>query len=174
MPSNLHRFQHSGQSHFVTFGCYHRRQLLARPESRYIFECALERVRRRFDLYIYGYVVMPDHVHLLTSEPAQQLLQEALKSLKQSVFQTTALRSRALLAGALLRLQHTQRGAIQGEATLYPPQPGAAWALRLPRSLGVEQLSSLLHGNRRTGGNRIALDCRKARASSLSFWPSCS
>jgi putative transposase len=59
--------------------------LLARPESRHTFECALERVRRRFDLYIYGYVVMPDHVHLLTSEPAQRLLQEALKSLKQSV-----------------------------------------------------------------------------------------
>jgi REP element-mobilizing transposase RayT len=34
-----------------------------------IFESALERVRRRFRLQVYGYVVMPDDVHLLLSEP---------------------------------------------------------------------------------------------------------
>ncbi|HVC90888.1 MAG TPA: hypothetical protein VND66_09740 [Acidobacteriaceae bacterium] len=34
-----------------------------------IFELALERVRLRFNLCVYGYVVMPEHVHLLLSEP---------------------------------------------------------------------------------------------------------
>jgi putative transposase len=29
----------------------------------------LERVRRSFKLHVYGYVVMPEHVHLLLSEP---------------------------------------------------------------------------------------------------------
>jgi hypothetical protein len=37
--------------------------------SRRIFESALERVRRSFRLQLYGYVVMPEHVHLLLSEP---------------------------------------------------------------------------------------------------------
>src|SRR5580658_722685 len=69
MPWGLTRFQHSGQSHFVTFCCYHRRRLLATDESRRIFEVGLERVRRGFGLRVFGYVVMPEHVHLLVSGP---------------------------------------------------------------------------------------------------------
>jgi putative transposase len=59
--------------------------LLATDESRRIFESALERVRRSFGLYVYGYAVMPEHVHLLLSEPQQDTLANALKSLKQGV-----------------------------------------------------------------------------------------
>ena len=83
MPWGLTRFQQSGQSHFVTFCSYHRRRLLTSDENRRIFESALERVRRSYRLYVYGYVVMPEHVHLLVSEPQQGTLAEALKSLKQ-------------------------------------------------------------------------------------------
>jgi REP-associated tyrosine transposase len=85
MPWGLTRFHQTGQSHFVTFCCYHRRSLLTTDENRRIFESALERVRRRFRLQVYGYVVMPEHVHLLLSEPQQDTLAEALKSLKQGV-----------------------------------------------------------------------------------------
>jgi putative transposase len=69
MPWGLTRFHQSGQSHFVTFCCYHRRRLLTTDESRRIFESALERVRRGYRLQVYGYVIMPEHVHLLLSEP---------------------------------------------------------------------------------------------------------
>jgi putative transposase len=108
MPWGLARFHHSGQSHFVTFCCYHRRRLFITDVSRRIFESALERVRRSFRLQVYGYVVMPEHVHLLLSEPQlgtsplkpkaglsgppvglgnpqQDTLADALKSLKQGV-----------------------------------------------------------------------------------------
>jgi len=85
MPWGLTRFHQSGQSHFVTFCCYHRRRLLATDESRRIFESALERVRRSYKLYVYGYVVMPEHFHFLLSEPPQDTLADALKSLKQGV-----------------------------------------------------------------------------------------
>jgi putative transposase len=106
MPWGLTRFQHSGQSHFVTFCCYHRRRLLATDESRRIVESALERVRLSFRLQVYGYAVMPEHVHLLLSEPQRESssagtasanvstrgpfkpsfgLSGALKSLKQGV-----------------------------------------------------------------------------------------
>src|SRR2546427_12078285 len=83
MPWGLMRFHHSGQSHFVTFCCYHRRRLFTTDASRRIFESALERVRRRVRLHVYGYAVMPEHVHLLLSEPQQDTLADALKSLKQ-------------------------------------------------------------------------------------------
>ena len=85
MPWGLKRFQQSGQTHFVTFSCYHRRPLFVTAQSRRIFEAGLERVRRAFGLCVYGYVAMPEHVHLLLSEPAKGTLAVALKSLKQGV-----------------------------------------------------------------------------------------
>ena len=85
MPWGLTRFHHSGQSHFVTFCCYHRRRSFTTDASRRIFESALERVRRRFRLQVYGYVIMPEHIHLLLSEPLRDTLADALKSLKQGV-----------------------------------------------------------------------------------------
>jgi putative transposase len=85
MPWGLRRYHHTGQSHFVTFCCYHRDPLFTTDASRRIFENALERVRRNFRLRVYGYVVMPEHIHLLVSEPERNTLADALKSLKQGV-----------------------------------------------------------------------------------------
>jgi len=85
MPWGLKRFQNTRQSHFVTFCCYHRQPLFSADASGRVFESALERVRRTFGLRIYAYVVMPEHVHLLLSEPERQTLADALKSLKQGV-----------------------------------------------------------------------------------------
>ncbi len=85
MPRNLERFQNTGHSHFVTFTCYHRRPLLESETNCRTFEAALERVRRSFGIRVFGYVVMPDHVHLLMSEPRRDTLADVLKSLKQGV-----------------------------------------------------------------------------------------
>jgi putative transposase len=84
MPSGLRRFQESGQSHFVTFSCYRRQPLFATPELFDHFVRCLENTRRRFALCIYGYVVMPEHVHLLLSEPPRAKLAEAIHYLKLS------------------------------------------------------------------------------------------
>jgi putative transposase len=93
MPWSLKRFQNTGQTHFVTFSCYQRRPMLTTDPSRRLFESALERVRINFRIRVYAYVVMPEHIHLLVSEPQRGTLADALKSLKQSV-------ARRLLAGA--------------------------------------------------------------------------
>ena len=87
MPWSLHRFHQSGQSHFVTFCCYHRRPSFTTNTSKQTFESALERVRKSFNLCVYGYVVMPEHVHLLIGEPQSKILADVLKSLKQGVSQ---------------------------------------------------------------------------------------
>jgi putative transposase len=93
MPWSLKRFQNTGQSHFVTFSCYHRCPMFTTAASRQLFESALERMRRNFQLRVYAYVVMPEHIHLLVSEPQRGILADALKALKQSV-------SRRLIANA--------------------------------------------------------------------------
>jgi putative transposase len=82
MPTRLKRFHHSAQTHFC---CYRRRTLFLSEASKETFELAVKRVRRSFKLYIYGYVVMPEHVHLLLSEPERETVAEAIKSLKQGV-----------------------------------------------------------------------------------------
>ena len=46
---------------------------------------ALERIRRRYNFVVAGYVVMPEHVHLLVSEPRKGLLARAVQALKLSV-----------------------------------------------------------------------------------------
>ena len=84
MPRGLRRFQESGQSHFVTFSCYHRQAYFTTPEVFDLFVECLEAMRRGFEMCVYGYVVMPEHVHLLLSEPPQAALAEALHYLKLS------------------------------------------------------------------------------------------
>ena len=85
MPSGLRRYQHARQIHYVTFTCYHRLQRLGTATQRSIFEQALERVRRWYGFYINGYVVMPEHVHLLVSEPERGELSTAIQIVKQIV-----------------------------------------------------------------------------------------
>jgi putative transposase len=85
MPRGLRRFQQSGQLHFVTFSCYRRQPRLASASSRTIFEQTVEQMRRRYAFFVCGYVVMPEHVHLLLSEPERKTLSAALQSTKQAV-----------------------------------------------------------------------------------------
>jgi putative transposase len=42
-------------------------------------------MRIRYDFVVCGYVVMPEHVHLLVSEPKQAILSKAIQALKLSV-----------------------------------------------------------------------------------------
>ena len=85
MPLRLKRYQQTRHLHFVTFSCYHRQPLLADPHARDIFLEILETVRRWYGFWIAGYIVMPEHVHLLLSEPERKNLALSLQMLKQMV-----------------------------------------------------------------------------------------
>ncbi len=93
MPWGLKRFQESGQLHFLTFSCYRRRANFGSAPPRSTFESSLERVRQHYGLCVYGYVVMPEHVHMLVNEPENGSLAQAMQSLKQSVARSLALRA---------------------------------------------------------------------------------
>jgi putative transposase len=83
MPRGLIRLQENGDFHFITFSCYRRQAHLDYARPRECFKEELERVRQRYDLAIGGYVVMPEHIHLLTSEPRHGNLAVVLQVLKQ-------------------------------------------------------------------------------------------
>jgi putative transposase len=84
MPTNLHRYYGAGYLHFITTSCYQRRALLGTPQNRDLFLEVMERVRRRYRFVVVGYVVMPEHVHLLFSEPERGEPSTVMKVLKQS------------------------------------------------------------------------------------------
>jgi putative transposase len=85
MPRRLVRFQQTGNFHFLTFSCFHRSPYLDTAEARYAFESSLESIRDRYRFVVAGYVVMPEHVHLLVSEPQKGLLERSIQALKLSV-----------------------------------------------------------------------------------------
>jgi putative transposase len=85
MPRGLVRYHHSGNFHFITFSCFHRLQHLGTAAARDLFENALERSRQRYRFVVAGYVVMPEHVHLLIGEPQTGTVASAIHALKLSV-----------------------------------------------------------------------------------------
>jgi putative transposase len=85
MTRGLHRYQQAGDFHFITFSCYQRLPYLGRTSTRNLFESALERIRKRYEFAVLGYMVMPEHVHLLINEPNLTTLERAIQALKLSV-----------------------------------------------------------------------------------------
>jgi putative transposase len=61
-----------GDWHFITCSCYRRRKFFVSVSRRDLFLEILEQVRAKYDFVVAGYVVMPEHVHLLISERAGQ------------------------------------------------------------------------------------------------------
>jgi putative transposase len=85
MTKGLIRYQQCGVFHFLTFSCYHRLPYLGTVAARGLFERSLEAMRCRNEFVFCGYVAMPEHVHLLVSEPKKAILSKASQALKLSV-----------------------------------------------------------------------------------------
>jgi putative transposase len=83
VPNRLQRYYGPGYLHFITTSCYRRRPLLDSRRSRDLFLQVLERVRRRYHVVVIGYVVMPEHVHLLLGEPERGNASVIMQAVKQ-------------------------------------------------------------------------------------------
>jgi REP-associated tyrosine transposase len=68
MPKGLKRYYGRGDLHFLTSSCYRRLPLLKTRRARNLFVHALGKIRERYKFLLVGYVVMPNHLHLLISE----------------------------------------------------------------------------------------------------------
>ena len=78
VPSRLKGYQQEGHDHFITFSCYKRLPFLNNDQARITFESTFEQLSLRHDFSVFGYVLMPEHVHLLLSEPRKQILDTTL------------------------------------------------------------------------------------------------
>jgi len=98
----LKRFYGRRDLHFVTFSCYRRRPFLGTARARNRFVRILDEVRLRYAFALIGYVVMPEHVHLLIGEPGTGNPSKVLQVLKQRV--SRALRGKRIGSSKQLRL----------------------------------------------------------------------
>ena len=85
MRNPLKRHYGQGDLHFITFSCYRRRPLLGTARARDRFVKTLDEVRERHGFALFGFVVMPEHVHLLIGESGRKNPSKILQVLKQKV-----------------------------------------------------------------------------------------
>ena len=85
MPRGLRRIHGGGNLHFITTSCYQWEPRLRTARARDIFLKIFEQVRKSYGFEVIGFVVMPEHVHLLISEPQRNTVPIVLQVLKQRV-----------------------------------------------------------------------------------------
>jgi putative transposase len=87
MPAGLHRTYGAHHLHFITCSCYRRLPFFHSAKSRDCFLEILEQVRQRYRFVVVGYVVMPEHIHLLLNEPEVGSPSTVMQVLKQRTAQ---------------------------------------------------------------------------------------
>jgi putative transposase len=85
MPKGLKRYYGQRHLHFITCSCYRRLPLLRSARAKNTFTRILAEVRESYRFSLVGYVVMPEHIHLLIGEPARGTPSTVLQVLKQRV-----------------------------------------------------------------------------------------
>jgi REP element-mobilizing transposase RayT len=156
MPWGLQRFQQARCLHFVTFSCYGRAQLLGADRARDIFEQTFEQTRQWYGFYVSGYVVMPEHVHLLMSE--LEAFRRTSNAQAKCGAALALARRRSAVAAAILRLQCFEQCETDREVAIHAQKSGEARTGAESGRLGVEQFSPLCVRRGRGSRNRIAVD----------------
>jgi putative transposase len=164
------RYQHQKCLHFITFSCYHRLKLLNSDAARISFERELERVRRWYGCFVTGYVIMPEHIHLLISEPERGDLSLAIQMLKQIT--SRKLRPAALPRFWLVRYYDfpvwTEAKRVEKLRYIHR-NPVERGLVARPRRLALEQLCSLRDRQRRLWSR----SSHSGRHGSASAWALC-
>lgn len=87
MINKLERRYGQRHLHFITCSCYRRRPWLGTARKREALLRVLHEVRERYQFCLVGYVVMPEHIHLLLSEPKVGTPTTVMQVVKQCVAQ---------------------------------------------------------------------------------------
>ena len=133
-----------------------------------LFEDALERVRLRYLFAVAGYVVMPEHVHLLVNEPGRGRLSRTVQALKLSVSMRS--RERPFWQAHYYDFNvSTHQKFVEKLRYIHcnpVNHPGQARPRYQARGVALIKLSPLSNGHARYRGNRIGSDGLRERLAS--------
>jgi len=121
MTKGLHRYYGAHHLHFITCSCYHRQPQLDTSERRDLFLSIPEEARQKYRFVVHGYVIMPEHFHLLITEPEEGDPSVVMKVLKERF--TKKLRTKGKSAGAPLIASFAMSGPPD-------PDPAPVWQKR--------------------------------------------
>lgn len=104
MTKGLERRYGHAHLHFITCSCHRRQPFLRSVRARDLFLKVLDEVRHRYGLTLVGYVVMPEHIHLLIDEPPGATPSVVMQVLKQRVSKILRARGRTKLSVSQMHL----------------------------------------------------------------------
>ena len=108
MPKGLRRRYGLRHLHFIACSCYRRLPLFSSPRAKNLFVKILGEVCDRYGFALAGYVVMPNHIHLLIGEPAKGTPSTVMQLLKQRVSRRLRRKGRKKAPSQQLRLPFRQ------------------------------------------------------------------
>ena len=120
MGRNLKRYYGSGDLHFITCSCYQRQPLLGTPQRRDLFLSVLEGMRIHYQFVVAGYVIMPEHIHLLISEPQEKNPSTVMQALKLGFARRVLMQSKP----------QAERRANTAQTGLFDQAPQHIWQKR--------------------------------------------
>jgi len=115
VTQGLHRYYGAEDLHFITCSCYRRRPQLGSAKRRNLFLRILEETRRKYRFVVHGYVLMPEHFHLLITEPEVGDPSVVLKVVKQRFAR---------------RLNRGRKRSSSAQTTLWDATPDPVWQKR--------------------------------------------
>ncbi|RJP77283.1 MAG: transposase [Candidatus Zixiibacteriota bacterium] len=78
----LRHYDDMGTVRFVTFSCYRRLPDLNHPSAKPILIEEIANARNKHGFLLFGYVLMPEHVHLVLLPPARMKLGSVIGEIK--------------------------------------------------------------------------------------------
>ena len=80
--TKLRHYDNLGTARFVTLSCYHNYNLLKTDYAILVFLKYLNIIRQKYNIKLFGYVVMPNHAHLVLLPPDNCKLGKVIGKLK--------------------------------------------------------------------------------------------
>ena len=84
MPK-LRHYDDLGTARFVTFSCYRKMEFLADANARSLLIMQIDMARFKHGFKLWGYVIMPDHVHLVIMPPKNMKLGLVIREIKSKM-----------------------------------------------------------------------------------------
>ena len=79
---HLIHYDKLGTTRFITFSCHRRMNLFLERNSFLLFLHSLDRLRQKYSFRLLGYVIMPNHVHLVIYPSVEMALGHVMGELK--------------------------------------------------------------------------------------------
>jgi len=138
------RHDEPGDAHYLTFSCHRRLPLLRSPTACRVLAESIERARQKHGFWLWGYVFMPEHAHLLLmpTSPASRV-SKILMDIKRPVAMQAISRLRDRRSAVLERLRVPGRGGSQYRFW----QAGGGYDRNINSTQAVRETLDYMHHN---------------------------